>query len=321
MHTQPPEVSVIIPAYNVTAYIGDTLESVFRQHFKQFEVIVVNDNCPDTLALETVLTEYQPRISYLKHTVNGGPSAARNTGIAAAKGELLAFLDGDDIWEPDYLTQQIAVLRNSPGADLVYCDALVFGDTRDAGKRLMTLSPSTGTVTLSSLFRQHVQVTVSVLAKREAVCRVGLFDTGVRGTEDFDLWVRLVKEGGNIIYHRRQLWRYRKHAGSLSADDTRMLNAALHVASKTLQRADLTCDEQKAIKDTVVRWTSDLRLSEAKDACSNGHYRLAAVLLNQANSVKRSWRMAFGAFVLCWMPGLRSALWRTYARYRSPRKS
>ena len=88
-----PLVSVIIPAYDVAEFIGDALNSVFAQTFSDFEVIVINDGSPDTAKLERVLGPYMSRIVYLKQE-NRGVSAARNTGIAAARGSLIAFLGG-----------------------------------------------------------------------------------------------------------------------------------------------------------------------------------------------------------------------------------
>ena len=107
------QVSVIIPAYNTAAYITETLDSVFAQTFKDFEVIVVNDGSPDTEDLERVLQPYRARIVYVKQE-NRGVSGARNAGILRARGEFLAFLDSDDVWLPDYLAEQMKFLEAHP---------------------------------------------------------------------------------------------------------------------------------------------------------------------------------------------------------------
>lgn len=264
-----PLVSVIIPAYNVTRYIKQAIDSALNQQFTDCEIIVINDNCPDTVNLELALNSYGSKIRYLKHPVNSGPAATRNTGIIAARGELVAFLDGDDIWESRYLETQIGVLRRHPEAHVVYCDALIIGDTKDVGKHLMEMSPSNGPVTLLSLFRQQVQVLISVLIRKEMLFKVGLLDPApaLRASEDFDLWVRIVKAGGKIIYHREQLFRYRRHAESLSSDGVRIGQSALAVASKTLKRTDLSNEERFAIEDTAARWRSDLSLEQGKNLC------------------------------------------------------
>src|ERR1051326_4145131 len=86
-----PKISVIIPAYNVAPYIGETLTSVFAQTFNGYEVILINDGSPDTEALELALEPYLSQVTYLKQA-NLGASAARNAGLQAASGEFIAFL-------------------------------------------------------------------------------------------------------------------------------------------------------------------------------------------------------------------------------------
>src|SRR5215467_1463918 len=103
-----PSVSVIIPAYNTARYIGEALDSVFGQTYRDFEVIVINDGSPDTEALEAVLRPYLDRIVYLKQE-NRGPAAARNLGIHQARGEYIAFLDSDDCWVEEYLARQMSM--------------------------------------------------------------------------------------------------------------------------------------------------------------------------------------------------------------------
>src|SRR4051794_40289118 len=97
-----PVVSVVIPAYNAAPYIQETLQSIFAQTFEQFEVIIVNDGSPDTAEFEVALAPFRSRVIYLKQE-NRGVSAARNCALSIARGEYVAFLDSDDIWEPNYL--------------------------------------------------------------------------------------------------------------------------------------------------------------------------------------------------------------------------
>src|SRR5690242_14802421 len=121
-----PRVSVIIPAYNAAAFIGETLDSVYAQTFNNFEIIVVNDGSPDTEALEQKLSSYPAKLRYLKQA-NQGAAAARNTGPRAAIGEFVAFLDADDTWLPQFLEKQVALLDNAP-ADVVWADSLIRGN-------------------------------------------------------------------------------------------------------------------------------------------------------------------------------------------------
>src|ERR1041385_762350 len=99
-----PVVSVIIPAYKVAPFIRETLDSVFAQTFTDFEVIVINDGSPDTVDLENAIENYRHAITYLKQA-NQGAGAARNAGLRVARGHFVAFLDGDDLWLPNFLSE------------------------------------------------------------------------------------------------------------------------------------------------------------------------------------------------------------------------
>src|SRR5882762_6685277 len=127
----PPLVSIVIPAYNIAPFISETLTTVFAQTFNDFEVVIVNDGSPDTEEFERAIQPYNDRIVYLKQE-NRGASAARNTGVRAARGELIAFLDADDLWSPNYLAEQLRFMREQD-CDLVCADANIFGD--DVGCR------------------------------------------------------------------------------------------------------------------------------------------------------------------------------------------
>src|SRR5438270_13228585 len=122
-----PSISVVMPAYKVAPYIGEALESVFAQTFTDYEVIVVNDGSPDTEDFEQAIEPYISRIRYLRQE-NRGASVARNTGLQAARGEFIAFLDADDLWLPPYLDQQMKFIRER-GCDLACADAEYFGAT------------------------------------------------------------------------------------------------------------------------------------------------------------------------------------------------
>src|SRR6478609_11350587 len=136
-------VSVVIPAYNVSDYIAQALDSVLAQQYRHFEIVVVNDGSPDTPALEAALAPYRDRITYLQQE-NAGPSAARNLGVERARGELVAFLDGDDIWLPQYLSEQVARANADRGLAVIHADAEVIGDPTAAGMTLRQLNRSGG---------------------------------------------------------------------------------------------------------------------------------------------------------------------------------
>src|SRR5437868_6893832 len=142
-----PLVSVIIPAYRASRYISSALESVFSQTWNHFEIVLVNDGSPDTIALESALHPFRQRLHYIEQP-NQGPGAARNAGIHASRGDYLAFLDADDRWYADFLGEQMAFLQRRRDCDLVYCNALISGNTPLAGARYLDTAPSRGPVAL-----------------------------------------------------------------------------------------------------------------------------------------------------------------------------
>ena len=106
-----PHVSVVIPTYNHSQYILSTIDSVFAQNYKGYEVIVINDGSPDDTAQVLKPLVEQNRIQYIEQE-NRGQAAARNRGLEVARGEFVAFLDDDDLWPPDKLEWQVAYLAS-----------------------------------------------------------------------------------------------------------------------------------------------------------------------------------------------------------------
>jgi glycosyltransferase involved in cell wall biosynthesis len=287
-----PQVSIIIPAYRVTAYIAEALDSVFAQTVQDFEVIVVNDCCPDTEALERVLSPYLSRLVYIKLPQNSGPSVARNTAIQNASSPYLAFLDADDLWEPEYLETQLRMLQADPTVDVLYCNARLFGSPDVEGLTCMDLNPSHGDVTFTSLMSLQCTVLISITGRREAFLRAGLFDPPRRRAEDFDLWLRVLKTGGRIAYHRGLLVRSRRRSDSASANEEAMLVADIDVAEKCKRTLDLTPPERAVTESQILRWQARLDMVRGKRALTEGQMDDAARHFRQAYDSLRTPKMA-----------------------------
>ncbi len=270
-----PLVSVIVPAFAVSGYIAEALDSVLLQTFRDYEIVVVNDGSPDTAELERVLQPYAAALRYLRKE-NGGLASARNAGIRAASGEFLAFLDADDSWLPDYLDAQLAFLRRDPPLDLAYTDAELFGDPQLAGRSYMQLYPSNGPVTLRALLLEQCTITPScTVVRREPVEAVGLFDESFRCVEDFDLWTRLVLAGCRMDYQRRALVRRRVHPGSLSADRVAMLRADLRVFDKLAALPRFPGEILPLLNSQINLYGAQLDLELGKRHLLAGQYGLA----------------------------------------------
>jgi glycosyltransferase involved in cell wall biosynthesis len=295
-----PAVSVVVPAYNVAPYIGEALESVFAQTFKDLEVVVVNDGSPDTEELERALAPYLARVVSLRQET-GGASAARNAGIRRARGRFVALLDGDDVWLPTYLEEQLAAL--DAGLDLVYSDALLFGVGDVAGRTFMQTCPSRGAVTVESLLAQRcVVITSCVVARREALLRAGLFNESYRRSEDFDLWVRLAHGGARLGYQRRVLARHRMRPDSLASDTARMHESAIGVYADLARALDLSPRERALAEAEIGNYRFDLALAACKRELAAGDYARAAEELSRARGLHRGSRLRglkLGLALLC----------------------
>jgi glycosyltransferase involved in cell wall biosynthesis len=301
-------VSVIIPAYNVAPYIAQALNTVFGQTMSAFEVIVVNDGSPDTAELEEVLQPFRDRILYLKQE-NRGLSGARNTGIRAATGDMIALLDGDDLWMPQYLETQTQFLRSHPQYDLVYCNALLFGDSMREGKEFMAVCPSRGEVTPAALISRDCCVFVSVTARAEAL-RAIVFDESLRSCEDFDCWLRFAASGRRIGYHRQILVQYRKRDASLSADPMWMAEWNLKVLEKARANWPNESNEARLIEMATQQTTADLAILRGKQGLRIGDVNSAVVEFREAKRYYRSAKMSALILLLRLAPRLTRRLFR-----------
>ena len=288
--TTSPSVSVIIPAYNAAEFMGETLDSVYAQTFADFEVIVVNDGSPDTEDLERELQRYPEKLRYLKQE-NQGAAAARNTGIKAARGEYVAFLDADDTWLPNFLEQQLDLLHRTR-ADFVYADALLTGDSPLAGRTFMEMQPSRGEVTAATLLSVQVTVlTSTVLARKEPIIKVGLFDVTLRRGHDFELWLRLAKLGIRFAYQEKVLAQHRILETGLSGSTISQLERTLSVLDKIRTRSDLSEKEKAALQLNLTRTRGELALEEGKIHLLNREFEAAAEAFRQARELSGSWKL------------------------------
>jgi glycosyltransferase involved in cell wall biosynthesis len=236
-------VSVIIPVYNGAALVARAIDSALAQSLTPLEVIVVDDGSSDNTV--EVLARYGPRIRTL-HVPHGGVSRARNAGIAASRGELLAFLDADDIWHRNKLARQAAVLRAWPQAGLCCCDYLVqHGD--HGGKvshfggalPLAGLAPDPPLISapLPALIRCNFVGTASnVMLRRELALRAGGFDPQLRQAEDYDYWLRCAMLAPFVLLPTPLLEK-RSHGANLTAN---MLETAQYHERVLLAWQDMT---------------------------------------------------------------------------------
>jgi glycosyltransferase involved in cell wall biosynthesis len=214
-----PTVSVVIPAYNAEAYLREALDSVFAQTRPPDEVVVVDDGSNDRTS--EVAASYGDRVRLLRQP-NRGEAAARNAGVLAARGALIAFLDADDTWLPRYLESQLGVYEAHGGGCVVFCDAWVGGRRMQDGAQ-----PFDESDPVLSLVRGFPIQMDGVLVPKKAVLRVGFFPEGLRWGPDVSLLLKLARAGLPFYRNPEALVVYRSTPGSLS--NTRRRESTEHL--------------------------------------------------------------------------------------------
>jgi glycosyltransferase involved in cell wall biosynthesis len=311
---KPPVVTVVIAVYNAARYIGQALDSLQAQTFKDFEVIVVNDGSDDGEELERILKSHPLPLTYVSQE-NKGVSAARNAAIRLGRGEFYAQIDADDQWTPDYLDVQLGILKANPDVTLVYPNATIIGDGVNSGLEFMKINPSEGEVNFESLVRQKCVVMTCVTARMKAIRDAGMFDESIRSCEDFDLWLRILQNGGRIVYHRRPLVLYRRREGSLSSDRVWMTRNLVGVFEKCAATFQLTPAEREILDRIINDQRALLNLFEGKHALRAGNTDAALASFQKANEHLRRQKLAAVIFLLRYVPGLVSLVYT--ARERS----
>lgn len=235
--------SVVIPAFGSEAHIGPTLLQLRSQTFSDFEIIVVNDGSKDgTSATVRRIMDEDPRIRLFEQP-NRGMAAARNHGIAVSHGEVLAFLDDDDLWSPRKLELQLARLDAVPEAAVVSCfSGLVDPDRRLLGWRF-------GGSTEGDVYREMLECdAVSggsvAIVRRGPLEEVGGFDESLLYRADWDLWIRLARRHP-FAFVPRTLVGYTRRVGSVSRGSERMIEEGRRVLAKA-RRDDPSIDERAA---------------------------------------------------------------------------
>lgn len=285
-----PKVSIITPAYKIAPFIAETLGSILAQTYRDFEILLINDGSPDTAEFEKELAPYMDEIIYLKQD-NNGAGAARNVAIEHARGEYLAFLDGDDIWLPEFLGSQLAFLEEN-GFDMVYCDAQMFGMPSVEGRRFMETAGSSGEVTLNSVLDFSCNVITSgTVARREKVVAAGMFEWEKVRAHDFHLWLRMLKNDARIGYQRKVLLRYRVHLDSLSGNSVQRVQREIDVFHRVRNTIELDDTQKRIVEKQLARLEADLDVEHGKSFLLCEDFASARAAFEEANRKRGSLRL------------------------------
>jgi glycosyltransferase involved in cell wall biosynthesis len=217
--------SFIVPTYNQRRWIGECLDSINRQTYRNFEVIVVDDRSSDG-TVEWLRSKPEYNFVRLFAQKKGcGASVARNAGIGLAKGELIAFIDSDGLLEPDHLETAVAAFHLYPNLALFCCDSIMIGpdgETLNNGRTWHSVNGEIKRYTVKSGLRSLTDIFLfsnsfpGFTLRREIFEMVGYLDQGIFPLDDYDLALRVAGSGSQVYYCHRPLARYRVHGTNSS---------------------------------------------------------------------------------------------------------
>lgn len=241
-----PRVSVIVPAYRAEGFIARTIASVRAQTYTDWEVVVADDASPD----ETTARAKAAGAIVVRGERNQGPAGARNLALQRASGALMAFLDADDEWLPGYLASQVAAFDDAgAGVGLVACDARVLTATgMSAYTYFDQFAEPVDPLTLERLLRGCC-IGPWALVPRAVGEQVGWFDPELFGTEDHDLWLRILERGHRAVVNPEVLAVYRHVEGSVSSNVASQGANNQKTYANALARGRLGPAERKVAED------------------------------------------------------------------------
>lgn len=236
-----PRVSVLMSVYNGARYVSAAVESILQQSFRDFEFIIVDDASNDqTPMILAAYARQDRRIHLITNAENLGLTRSLNRGLAQTVGEYIARQDADDISDPDRLAKQVALLDSTPGAVLAFGNyAIIDADNYILSVREKACDPVL--VHWYMLFYNYLNVHSLMMVRRENIIKLGGYDETRRYSQDYELWLRLLKQGQAVI-HPDVLGQYRDHQESIS-------------------RQRLTDQEQFSLRDSqkvIAEWIGEI---------------------------------------------------------------
>jgi glycosyltransferase involved in cell wall biosynthesis len=220
--------SVIIPTYNHGKYVARAVDSVLKQTYPSYEILVVDDGSTDNT--RKILAPYAGEIEYI-YQENRGLSSARNTGLTRSNGQYVQFLDADDSIFPNKLEAQVTVLEQNRSIDVV---AHGYQLIDESGEILARISYPKREVGFDDLLLENLFSPESFLFRARCFDVAGLFDENLKSCEDWDMWLRITADVGCILCHNEQLSKHSVRANSMRQHADNMCKSRLTVLEKTL---------------------------------------------------------------------------------------
>ena len=246
-----PRVSVIIPSYNCARYLGRAIDSACEQTYKDYEIVLVDDGSTDDT--KDVAMHYGKKVTYL-YQQNQGLSAARNQGISKASGELLAYLDADDMWYPEKLERQVAFLDAHQECGIVHSEMSIINEQDEVLHvrfyEETQRSVPQGYCMQQLLMRCHIQP-VTVVERRNVFDLVGGFDNRILVAQDYLHWIMIAAEGQAVGYLAEPLGKYRWRTGSLIGNRPRLLEDYVRICDILLHEKPIAARHGEECADIL----------------------------------------------------------------------
>ena len=231
----PRAVSVVIPAFNYAHFLPQAIASVLGQTHPTLELLIVDDGSTDDTRTVVAATT-DPRVRYLWQE-NAGLSASRNTGIREARHPLVAFLDADDMWKPEFLATVLDRFAELPEDFACVATGTIRMDATGQPSATSRYNPShTRELTVRDFCLRNHPLSSSVVVKRHVFAEAGGFDTGLRSSEDRDMWIRLTARGHRFFLIGEPSAFIRRHPKNMSKNAPRMKQNTQRVLTRAWQR-------------------------------------------------------------------------------------
>ena len=254
------KITSILPAFNAERFLSEALESVLRQNRPVDEIIVVDDCSTDYT--KNVARNYP--VLLLSTEQNSGHAAARNLGIEAASGDVIAWLDADDYWNDDHIETVVGLLEQYPNADVAFSGVRMFGQLSCTWSGF----PCSGgpTHVFDRCFAETIVPAMSAVTRREPLQAIGGFDSRIKVAPDFDLWLRFARQS-LFVSTDRITSNYRRHDSQISDHPYRQdISAHLARLSMIRQLADAGTVEESGMvpmltEKAVALWENELMMA------------------------------------------------------------
>lgn len=288
-----PLISICIPAYKAEKYLQAALDSVRAQTFADWELIVTEDGSKDRT--EEIVQAFaqgvaQPVI-YNRHEKNRGLPATRNTGIAAARGTWVAFLDADDLWAPTHLADLVAAAGQDNSYDLVYAGTSIFDDLTGAEIQVRTTTAENLAALPLALYTSRVVIQPSAaMVRRSALEKFGPVSEAYPICNDLELWLRIAAGGGKFNYTGRITCLYRKHGEAMSQKSAALIAEAARICEAYNQCTAIPARVRRTHPAALNRYAGRILLRENPAAARRlfGH----SLRLNAFSPATLGWWLA-----------------------------